>query len=344
MYTNLINKLFFPILLGLVFTSCKPDAPVDPKGSGNVFILNEGNFQAGNASIDQFDPKTSLLSSDVFSSRNQIPLGDVLQSMTIIGDKGYIVVNNSQKIEVVTLSDLAVQNTITGFTSPRFLLQVSSAKAYVSDLFGGAVSIVDLNTNTITGSIALPGWTEEMLLAEGRVFITNLSSEYVYVVDPATDQVVDSVEVGLGSNSLRLDKQGRLWVLSSGDSFNGIAGTLSVINPSDLSTLKSFTFTTSDYPVRLSVNPDGDRIYYLNNGLYEIAIDATTLPAAPKVLSGEGSYFYGLGVDPVSGTLYVADALDFSQRGLMLRFEESGTAIDTFRAGVIPSGFVFVEE
>lgn len=344
MYTNLSSKLTILLCIGFLFSACKPDAPIAPENAGSVFILNEGNFQAGNASIDRFDPEVKTLSSDVFFSKNQLPLGDVLQSMTIIGDKGYIVVNNSQKIEVVTLNDLAVQNTITGFTSPRFLLQVSSAKAYVSDLFGGAVSIVDLNTNTITGSISLPGWTEEMVLTEGKVFITNLSKAYVYVVDPSTDQLVDSVEVGLGSNSLRLDKQGRLWVLSSGDSFNGIAGTLSVINPSDLSTLKSLTFTTSDYPVRLSVNPEGDRMYYLNNGLYEIAIDATALPAAPKVLSGEGSYFYGLGVDPVSGTLYVADALDFSQRGLMLRFEESGTAIDTFRAGVIPSGFVFVEE
>ncbi|MEZ4827149.1 MAG: hypothetical protein R3C61_12860 [Bacteroidia bacterium] len=132
--------------------------------------------------------------------------------------------------------------------------------------------------------------------------------------------------------------------MSSGDSFNGIAGTLTCINPADLSTVKQFFFTAADYPVRLSVNPSGDRMYYLNNGLYELDIEANELPSSALAAQGEGSYFYGLGVDPFSGMIYVADALDFSQRGAMLRFEDDGTAIDTFRTGIIPGSFVFAEK
>ncbi|MDX2245451.1 MAG: hypothetical protein SF052_01640 [Bacteroidia bacterium] len=344
MIFNPKTSILFSVLLAVFFSACKPEGPQLPDGSGNIFVLNEGNFQAGNATIDRFDPEENILTNDVFFTRNQLPLGDVLQSMTVVGEKAYIVVNNSQKIEVVSVNDLAILTTITGFTSPRYLLSVTSTKAYVSDLFGGAISIVDLSTNTLQGSIALPGWTEEMLLTGGKVFVTNLNSIYTYVIDPVSDEIVDSVEVGLGGNSIREDRLGRIWVLSSGDAFNGIAGRLTCFNSGDLSIVKSFGFTSTDYPVRLSVNPDGDRLLYLNNGLFEINIDASALPSAPLVSGGVGSYFYGLGVDPLSGTLYIADALDFTQRGAMLRFDENGTPVDTFRTGVIPSGFVFLEE
>ncbi|MEZ4827150.1 MAG: hypothetical protein R3C61_12865 [Bacteroidia bacterium] len=201
MYTNLklrtLLLLFISAFISAFIFSCKPEGPQPPSESGNVFILNEGNFLAGNASVDRFDPETKTLSSDVFFSQNQSPLGDVLQSMTIIGDKGYLVVNNSKKIEVVSLADFSKIRTITDFASPRYLLPVSSSEAYVSDLFGGSVSVVNLSSGIIKGSIPIPGWTEEMLMTSGKVFICNLSREYVYVVDPETDTVTDSVNVGM---------------------------------------------------------------------------------------------------------------------------------------------------
>ena len=60
----------------------------------------------GNATLDFFSYTTSSVISNVFESINQRPVGDVLQSMSIIGDYGYLVVNNSNKIEVVTMQDM----------------------------------------------------------------------------------------------------------------------------------------------------------------------------------------------------------------------------------------------
>ncbi|MEZ5071810.1 MAG: hypothetical protein R2751_12845 [Bacteroidales bacterium] len=54
--------------------------------------------------------------------------------------------------------------------------------------------------------------------------------------------------------------------------------------------------------------------------------------------------FYGLGIDPLSSDVYVADALDFVQRGLVLRYSSSGTILDSLRVGVVPSGFSFLQE
>ena len=66
--------------------------------------MNEGNFQLGNASVDVFDKTTGSISRSVFQSSNDRPLGDIAQSMLIDADTGYIVINNSGKVEKGTVA------------------------------------------------------------------------------------------------------------------------------------------------------------------------------------------------------------------------------------------------
>ena len=56
--------------------------------------------------------------------------------------------------------------------------------------------------------------------------------------------------------------------------------------------------------------------------------------------SGFGGY-YGLTVDPSNSEIYVSDAIDFVQRGMVYRFSPAGEPVDTFRAGIVPSSFCF---
>ena len=53
------------------------------------------------------------------------------------------------------------------------------------------------------------------------------------------------------------------------------------------------------------------------------------------------SGFYGLDVDPISSEIYVADAIDFVQRGMVYRFNPEGMPVDTFRTGIAPGAFCF---
>src|SRR4051812_43928738 len=62
-----------------------------------VYVINEGAFMGGNGTVDFYSPDADSVFNDVFGYVNSIPLGDVVQSMTIFGAKGYICVNNSQK-------------------------------------------------------------------------------------------------------------------------------------------------------------------------------------------------------------------------------------------------------
>ena len=72
-----------------------------------------------------------------------------------------------------------------------------------------------------------------------------------------------------------------------------------------------------------------------NNGIYKFGINESALPANPFV----AGYFYGIGVDPLDDKIYAADPLDFSQDGIMWRYNSSsGMRIDSIRVGKVPNG------
>ena len=142
-------------------------------------ILNEGNFQWGNASLSFYKYSDESITSDVFSDANDRPLGDVGQSLCIYDNKLFIVVNNSGKVEVVNPDDCKSIATISGLTSPRYFLGINSSKAYVSDMGAGSVSVVDLNNYSKTTSIKCNGSTEEMILHNDKVYVSNTTKEYI---------------------------------------------------------------------------------------------------------------------------------------------------------------------
>jgi hypothetical protein len=102
------HKFLIPVFFLLLF-ACGKEKPTDKPpiqltGNG-VFITNEGNFLYGNASVSYYQKSLDELRLDLFSDANQLPLGDVCQSLFILEDKIFVVVNNSGKVEVVNKKD-----------------------------------------------------------------------------------------------------------------------------------------------------------------------------------------------------------------------------------------------
>ena len=135
------------LIIILILSSCSTNNPEPNSGlyENGYFITNEGNFGSGNGSISFVDDNGNV-ENDVFFSNNSFQLGDVVQSMNIIGDKSYVVVNNSSKVVVSNVDSMKYVSTI-DLSSPRYIAKVSDDKAYITDWGINGVQVIDLNTN-----------------------------------------------------------------------------------------------------------------------------------------------------------------------------------------------------
>ncbi len=322
--------------------NCKK--PVDPSGrqsfirGESVFILNEGAFQQGNGSVSVYNKTDKEVENNLFRSINGENPGDVVQSMSVIDGQGYIVVNNSQKIEVAGLDSLLRIAQINGFTSPRYILKVADNKAYVSELFGDSVAIVDLSSHSITGKIGIAGWTEEMMMHNGRVLIGNNSDEFIYIVDPVSDSIVGKITLLAHAKSMAHDNDGDIWVLCSG-TFSGDAPRIYELDKNDYSIKTQFDLS-GGYAADLTPNAAGDAFYFLNSDVYKFSSSDKQAPSSALIPAGTHSW-YAIGVDPSNDDLYLGDAGDFSSNGSVYRFSSNLTAIDTINVGIAPGYFLF---
>lgn len=345
------------LLAGIaLLCSCKKEKPtIDPNDNParGVFICNEGNYNSDNSSISFYDPATDKVTPQLplLFDGAPFPLGDNCQSMVLHGGRGYIVVNNSAKIYVIDARTNAYRGKITGLTSPRNIHFVSDTKAYISDLYSTHMAIFNPQTLVVNGSIDV-GRSTEAMVAQGKyLYVTSWSyNRKLYKIDMESDKVVDSLTVPLQPNSAVIDQAGRLWVLSDGSYDGSPSGNenaaLTRINTSTFTIEQTLTFSDIGLsPNEMCISPDGRTIYYLSGwttsgGLYAMSTSASALPTAPFVAAGERT-FYGLGVNPVGGDLYVSDAIDYQQRGMIYRYSATGEMISSFKADIIPGSFCF---
>lgn len=340
-------KINICLLLILVMFSCKkekdtvPEKPFEAK-SGGVYISHEGNFGSSNATISYYNPDDGTVFQDVFTNANNTALGDICQSMTIINNRLYLVINNSGKIEVCDPYTMKRTATISGLTSPRYITYAGNSKAYVSDTYSNNISIINLNNNSVSGTINLNGWTEQMLLNNNSVFITNVQSDYLYVADVTTDVITDSIFISKGGSYIAEDKNGKLWVLCGGDYLHTYEAALYKIDPVLFTVESRFDFTAADAPSRLAFNKTSDTLFFLNNGVFRMSINDGGLPSSPFIQSS-GNVFYGLAVDKNKNEIYVSDAIDFVQKGKIYRYDMNGVEKNKFTAGIIPGDFLFLQ-
>lgn len=340
-----MKKFFILVSVLMLIISCTKisDKPIDTYLSGSgVFILNEGNFRWGNGSLSFYSYDSAKIYNDLFISINERPLGDVPNSMVIFGDMAYIVVNNSGKIEVVNKNTLLSQSTIDDLISPRNMAIVTNSKAYVTSIYSDSVTIINLNNNTISGYINLRRTSEAIVVSGSKAYISNwVGGNEIMVVNIATDIVSDSIQVGAEPESMVLDKNRMLWVLCNGGWMRTTPAEMNVINTSTNKVEKEIVFADKQAsPSCLNIDRNGETIYYLDGGVRKMNVNSSSLPSSPFIAESD-HYFYKLGINPSNTDIFVTDAADYQQKGLVLRYKSDGSLLSTLTADIIPGLMCF---
>ncbi|HET8885063.1 MAG TPA: DUF5074 domain-containing protein [Salinimicrobium sp.] len=339
------------LLFSVILMSCSDDAnpSSEPSGAydGGLLILNEGSFGNSNASVSFVSPDFSEIENNIFQNTNQRILGDVAQSIGFYEHEAFIVLNSSNKIEVVDRYSFESITTITeGFMSPRYFM-VANSKAYVSDWGNPTnpsddfIAIVNLETYTVENTIPVSEGPERMLNKNGKLYVAHLggynSNNVVSVIEGTT---VTEIEVNDNPDEIFFDDSGDLWVLCQGKidwSGNGgdTPGAIVKISTNNDEVEKILEFEPLNHPDLMTY--DNETIYFGAGGqIFEMAMDANTLPTEP-VLQGN---FYGMKAN--DGLLYTTDATDFASQGILRIFDlETFNDLFAFDTGVAPTKVYF---
>jgi YVTN family beta-propeller protein len=360
------NKWLLLTFLMLVFlTSCTSEdltpSRYVPQGDfdSGVFVLNEGNFGSTNASVSFISFDLSRTQNDLFSGVNPGEiLGDTAQSMGFNDNLAYIIVNASNKIEIVNRYTMVKVGAITtGLDNPRYIA-FANGKGYVtnwgSGVGGGTIKVIDLGSNNVISTILVNDYPNKIIEHAGKIYVAHndlgTNGQSVSVIDSSTNGLTASIEVGDMPDTMKIEGD-HLWVVCNGkfdfnNTANNTVGSIVEINLTSNAIIQSL-FPPSGSPRINYMDLYGNHIFYtIGNEIYKFPLTGTVLPATPS-FSSDAEVIYGFAIK--NNKIYIADSKGFSVYGKVLVYSSGeqfdpmpiGTLLKTVEVGVGPNGFYF---
>ena len=371
-----------------LFNSCREDeviyikevVPVTQPEFTSVegfYLLNEGVMQHDLASLDYYNYATGEYMRDVYTDANPtvvMELGDVGNDIGIYGSKMYMVINCSDKVEVVDKRSVKRIGQI-NIPNCRYI-KFYKGYAYVSSYVGpvvlegqgsdedvyqlGAVFKVDTTTLEVVDKCVVGRQPDELDIVDGKIYVAN-SGGYsqgakigyentVSVIDIETFKEIERIPIAINLLGCKCDRRGILWVSSRGD-YHVTPSMLYAYDTQKHRMVKSFDVRVGNMWL------DGDSLYVLSkewsslsqgyaNGTYAI-INTKTLEVVNEQFITDGTDArivqpYGIAVNPITKDIYVTDGLNFVQFGFLYCFGQDGVMKWRIRAGNIPAHIVFL--
>lgn len=343
--------VFLFLSISLFFSGCSTDDDISiPAGqfSNGIFIVNEGNYNEADGSLSFYDKELKSTKLKVFEDVNSRELSGTFQSLTFHNGNGYLI-SNTGNVEVFTEDSLHAVTTMEGsFSIPRFMAAVEN-KAYISN-WGpydanyknpeSFIAVLDLEGLETVKTIEIASRPEQLLAHKGNIYVANSAGNVISIIDVETD-LVREVEMPEGPTAMELDDEGNIWVVCS-------SGVAVKFNP-ETEAIEAIIELHGDGPSgKIAMNGAKNTLYYLtsryepdystSNNVY--SIDLNTLTANPEPIITKKN-LYGLGVDPETDIIYVADNNALQGNGTVIMFDADGNEIDNFAVGRNPNGFVF---
>ena len=353
------KKFFMLALAGCTFlVSCENDddlngVPEEEQGeySSGIIVLNEGVFGSGNSSVAFVDEDAGTVSDSIFYKANsEAALGDVAQSIAFHEDYAFIVVNVSNKVEVVDRNTFESIATIeSGLVNPRYIA-FSGEQAYVSNWGDGNdpdddyIAVINTETFSIEENIGVKNGPEKLLADDDRIYVaheggyTATDNDKISVINTTTNVVEEIITVGDNPVSLEIDN-GVLWVAASGYPYapNETAGRILTIDLATYEVLQEFEFpNATDHPRNLELE-NGLVYFTLGNSVYAFDQNEENLPESEVLVMEEVQILGGLEVE--NSRIY-ATSRNSSYTGtgdLFIYNFADGSLLESYEVGINPN-------
>ena len=381
MRINAANIVFIGLLsvcLAGCLSSCRKEDPVlrgegDHVGGGEsgeikgFFLLNEGNMGSNKATLDYYDYESGVYTRNIYPERNPgvaLELGDVGNDLGVYGGKLYAVINCSNLVEVMD-AETAVHVAEIPLPNCRYIV-FDGGYAYVSSYAGavefdpeyrrGYVAKIDTVTMQVVDTCGVGYQPEEMAVVSGRLYVANsggyMAPDYdstVSVIDLATFEIVNEIEVAPNLHQMKLGGDGMLYVSSRGD-YYGLQSSTYIIDPSTDEVVEELELLpSSDMAVY------GDYLYVISHSWSNVSLDYRTGYAVLDTRDGvtvtrnfitDGTEDgittpYCIAVNPANGDIFLTDAKDHVTPGYIHCYGQDGVRKWSARTGDIPGHIVF---
>ncbi|MFB9052984.1 YncE family protein [Formosa undariae] len=374
-----MKKYILIFIIILTVLSCRTDDPIfteivyqtpqapDPNSIlKGFYVVNEGNMSMNKASLDYMDFETGEYKQERFKDANPSEvggLGDVANDIGIYGSKMYIVVNASNKVEVldantgVKLKQINVDNC-------RYIT-FYKGKAYLSTYLGtigdpsapqGQVNEIDTTSLTVTRKVDVGRQPEELVAYDDKLYVANSGGysppEYetsISVIDIPSFTETKRIEVAKNLHRLKVDSEGDLYVSSRGDYFETPSNFFVVDTKTD-KVKKTFDLAVSNFTIHndIAYIYSTEFNYYTGeNTISYSKLDTKTETVLEDSFIAEGNEEliqipYGIAVNPENEDIYITDAKDYVTPGDLYCFDSDGEFKWKVVTGDIPAKIQFV--
>ena len=389
-------QLSFTMILGVIISilsSCREDEhivvsdvqiirdKIDPNSKiAGMYLVNEGNMGSNKCTLDFLDYTEGIYMRNIYPERNPTvvkELGDVGNDVQIYGNKLYIIVNCSNKVEVldartgVRIKQIEIPNC-------RYIC-FRREHAYVSSYVAGvlidpnaplgAVFKIDTASLQVVDKVTVGYQPEEMVVLGDYLYVANSGGYRV----PYYDNTVSVVEfegfhqeqqivVGLNLHRIKADKYGKLWVSSRGN-YNDIYSPYGSV-PSNLFVLDK-RVGYNEMIVTDTINVPGSNMAIHGDSLYLYSHDYDNITQQSTLTYGiiniktkkvvsknfitdgtekEIKMPYGISIHPETGDIYVTDAKNYVSTGTLSCYNKEGKRKWRVSTGDIPAHMVYLKK
>ncbi len=257
----------------------KPHGIAIQSSINRVYVTNSGDD-----TISLIDTQTNRVIDTVYTR-----LGAQPEDIAVSSDGQVIVVCyfGSNQVSIRDATSMRELSVLTVDRGPmKVTIEPRGRKAFVSNYYSNTITVIDTSLLRVIGVI--PVESKPIALAFNsrgdRLYVVNSGSSNISIIDPSGQTVIGKINVGTGGYGILSDSFGdRLFLTRS------TVNQLLFIN-APVNTITKILLTEKE-PTNMEIDPDGKKIYMINQGSNSVSIINKILGIVEKRIGvGENPY------------------------------------------------------